>query len=104
MQKAQRCVEIVEAKTKTVSSHDESIRITEAATKGHCDMPNPELHPEKKSLTTMRVGMRVNISRLVDFSGIITANPFCIIRHWERGPPLRSFGVAKEYHLSESFV
>ena len=55
MQKAQGGVEIVEAETKTVSNHDESIRVTEAATKVHCDMPNPELHPEKKSLTTMSV-------------------------------------------------
>ena len=55
LQEAQGHVEIVEAETKTVSSHDESIRITEAATKGHCDMPNPELHPEKKSLTAMCV-------------------------------------------------
>ena len=94
----------MEAETKTASNHDERIRITEAATKGHCDMPNPELHPEKKLLTTMRVSMKVNIGRLVDSSGIITANPFYIIRHWERGPPLRSFGAAKEYHLSESFV
>lgn len=40
-----------------MSNHDESIRVTEVAAKVHCDIPNPELHPEKESLTTMSVSV-----------------------------------------------